>query len=156
MAYHGAMAARPDRLSSKPSYLTTQLARHVQRMVSEAFEEVDARGYHYRLLATIDEVGPTSQAELGRGADMDRSDVVAAVNELVAAGQVERAPDPADGRRNVISLTPAGRRQLRRLDRALERTQERFLEPLTSRDRERYTALVRALLDHHESTAAAG
>jgi DNA-binding MarR family transcriptional regulator len=150
------MRDRPDRLSSKPSYLTTQLARHVQRMVTDAFEEVGARGYHYRLLATLDEVGPTSQAELGRRADMDRSDVVAAVNELVAAGQVERAPDPADARRNVISLTPAGRRQLRRLDRALDRTQERFLEPLTARDRERYTALVRALLDHHESSAQTG
>lgn len=146
------MPARPDRLASKPSYLTTQLARHVQRMVSEAFDEVDARGYHYRLLAALDEVGPTSQADLGRRVDVDRSDVVAAVNELVAAGQVERAPDPADGRRNVISLTPAGRRQLRRLDGALDRTQERFLAPLSAADRKRYTALVRTLLAHHEST----
>jgi len=150
-----AVSDRPERLASKPSYLTTQLARHVQRMVSEAFEETGARGYHYRLLATLDEVGPTSQAELGRRADMDRSDVVAAVNELVAAGQVGRAPDPADARRNVISLTPAGRRQLQRLDRALERTQDRFLAPLTGRDRERYAALVRTLLDHHESITTA-
>lgn len=150
------MPDRPDRLSSKPSFLTTQLARHVQRMVSEAFEEVGARGYHYRLLATLDEVGPTSQAELGRRGDMDRSDVVAAVNELVSSGQVERAPDPTDARRNVISLTPAGRRQLRRLDRSLGRTQERFLAPLSADDRLRYTDLVRTLLDHHESTSPSG
>jgi DNA-binding MarR family transcriptional regulator len=145
------MPARPDRLTSKPSYLTTQLARHVQRMVGESFDEVGARGYHYRVLATLDEVGPTSQAELGRRGDMDRSDVVAVVNELVAAGQVERASDPLDARRNVISLTPAGRRQLRRLDRALDRTQERFLAPLSASDGERYTALVRQLLEHHEA-----
>jgi DNA-binding MarR family transcriptional regulator len=149
------MPDRPDRLASKPSFLTTQLARHVQRMVSEAFAEVGARGYHYRLLATLDEVGPTSQAELGRRGDVDRSDVVAALNELEGAGQVQRTPDPTDARRNVISLTAAGRRQLRRLDRVLDRTQQRFLEPLGAPDRERYTALVRTLLDHHESTSTA-
>lgn len=145
---------RPDRLSSKASYLTTQLTRHVQRIVGEAFADAGARGYHYRLLAALAEFGPMSQAELGRRVDVDRSDVVAAVNELAAAGQVERSPDPADGRRNVISLTAPGRRQLRRLDSALDRAQERFLAPLPAADRQRYMDLLTTLLAHHEEAAA--
>lgn len=150
------MAPRPERLSRKPSYLTTQLARHVHRLVGQAFESVGAKGYHYRLLASLDEFGPSSQADLGRSVAVDRSDVVAAVNELAAAGLVERTPDPADGRRNIVSMTAAGRRQLHRLDRALDRVQDDFLEPLSVADRRRYVGLIRTLLEHHEATGPDG
>jgi hypothetical protein len=39
---------------------------------------------------------------------MDRSDVVAAINELVSRGLADRSRDPADGRRNVITITRPG------------------------------------------------
>ena len=39
---------------------------------------------------------------------MNRSDVVTAVNELVAQGLVERTGDPADRRRNIVAMTAAG------------------------------------------------
>jgi DNA-binding MarR family transcriptional regulator len=44
----------------------------------------------------------------------DRSDVVAAITELAEQGSVERTPDPDDRRRNMVALTTAGDRQLRR------------------------------------------
>lgn len=143
------MARTPRRLNSKPTYLTTQLATYARRLVTEAFANADARGYHYRLLAALDEFGPESQAELGRGVSMDRSDVVAAVNELEALGQVERRLDRADGRRKIIHLTPVGRRQLRRLDRELARAQELFMAPLADDDRATYRAMLTTLLEHH-------
>jgi DNA-binding MarR family transcriptional regulator len=141
----------PDRLMAKPSYLTTQLAGHVRQLVGDAFAETGARGYHYRLLAALDQFGPSSQADLGRRVSVDRSDVVAAINELVDSGQVERSPDPLDGRRNIIRITAGGRRQLRSLDGALDRVQERFLAPLSATDRRNYERLVRTLLAHLES-----
>jgi DNA-binding MarR family transcriptional regulator len=145
------VADTPIRLSSKPTYLTTQLATYAARFVSEAFADADARSYHYRLLAALDEAGPQSQADLGRGVRIDRSDVVAAVNELVALGQVERTADPTDARRRIIHLTAAGRRQLRRLDRELARAQARFMEPLDDEEQTEYLALLTRLLEHHEA-----
>jgi MarR family len=50
----------------------------------------------YRLLAALEEFGPSSQADLGRRTSIDRSDVVAALNELADRGLVRRAPDPED------------------------------------------------------------
>lgn len=144
----------PQRLISKPTFLTTQVAAHARRFVTEAFGAAGARGYHYRLLAALEELGPASQADLGRRADMDRSDVVAAVNELVARGQVARAPDPSDGRRNVIDITTQGERQLRRLDRTLTQAQEKFMAPLPARDRAKYEALLKVLLAHHSRHGA--
>jgi DNA-binding MarR family transcriptional regulator len=67
---------------------------------------------------------------------------VAAVNELAERGLVERAPDPLDGRRNVVSLTPAGRRHLRTLDRQLAGIQDDLLAALSPAERRTLVALL--------------
>ncbi|MEE6307054.1 MarR family winged helix-turn-helix transcriptional regulator [Plantactinospora veratri] len=145
----------PARLASLPSWLLTQTARHAHRLVTEGFAEIDSRGYHYRLLLTLAEVGPTSQADLGRRSGIHLSDVVAAVNDLTDRQFVERSPDPTDRRRNVITLTPAGRRQLRRLDQRLTRIQDDLLAPLAPVERDQLTRLLTRLLEHHRSSPAA-
>lgn len=147
----GAMAP-PSRLSSLPSWRLTQLARHTQRLVSAGFADAGARGYHYRLLAALREFGPTSQAELGRWCAIDRSDVVAAINELAVAGYVSRSPDPVDRRRNIVEITPAGERQAARLDEAVDGVQDELLAPLSAAERRQLTALLGRLLDHHAPT----
>lgn len=140
----------PARLTVKPSWLLTQLALHAHRLASDSFGEVGARGYHYRILAALDEFGVASQAELGRRCNMDRSDVVAAINELAEQGFVERTPDPDDRRRNIVTLTAAGDGQLRRMDRALDKVQDDLLGPLPAEDRQTLTRLLARLLTHHQ------
>lgn len=141
--------ATPARLRGKPSWLMTQTALHAGRLVSEGLAAADARGYHYRLLAALEEFGPASQAALGRRTGIDRSYVVEAVNELAEKGLVERAGDPEDRRRNIITITPAGVRQLGRLDEVLAGIQEELLAPLSADEREELARLLRRVLDHH-------
>ncbi|GIF62906.1 hypothetical protein Ais01nite_09410 [Asanoa ishikariensis] len=145
----------PASWESLPSWLLTQTAGHAHRLVFDGFASVGARGYHYRLLATLAEFGPASQAALGRRSGIHVSDMVATINELADEGLVERAPDPADRRRNVISMTTAGKRQLRRLEKELAETQERLLEPLSTEERQRLTELLSTLLDHHNRRTGA-
>ncbi|WP_251096466.1 MarR family transcriptional regulator [Streptomyces sp. Caat 7-52] len=140
----------PERLAAKPSWLITQLAVHARRLVFDGFTAAGARGYHYRILAALDEFGAASQAELGRRCRMDRSDVVAAVGGLVEQGFVDKAPDPDHGRRNKVTLTRAGAQQLQRLDRALDRAQDDLLQPLSAEDREVLTRLLTRVLARHE------
>ncbi len=144
------MEETPARLAAKPSWLLTQLAVHAHRLSSDGFAEASARGYHYRILAALDEFGTASQAELGRRCNMDRSDVVAAINELAGQAFVERTPDPADRRRNMVSLTPKGVHQLQRLDQALDKAQDDLLAPLDPEDRQTLTRLLARLLIHHQ------
>ncbi|MET0234657.1 MAG: MarR family transcriptional regulator [Kibdelosporangium sp.] len=145
------MQETPGRLAAKPSWLLTQLAVHAHRLASDAFGEAGARGYHYRILAALDEFGVASQAELGRRCNMDRSDVVAAINEMAEHGFVERTPDPNDRRRNMVSLTKLGTRHLRRLDQALDEVQDDLLSPLPAEDRQTLTRLLTLLLEHHRA-----
>jgi MarR family transcriptional regulator, lower aerobic nicotinate degradation pathway regulator len=139
----------PARWERLPSWLLTQTAGHAHRLVADGFSAVDARGYHYRLLATLEDFGPASQAALGRRSGIHLSDMVAAINELADRELVERAPDPSDRRRNIISLTAAGKRHLRRLKKQLAKTQDELLAPLSPEERQRLTELLSRLLDHH-------
>jgi DNA-binding MarR family transcriptional regulator len=140
--------ATPARLRDKPSWLMTQTAMHAHRLVSEGLAAADARGYHYRLLAALEEFGPASQAALGRRTGIDRSYVVEAVNELADRGLVERARDPEDRRRNIITITPAGVRQLRRLDEVVAGIQDELLVSLSADERDELARLLRKVLEH--------
>jgi MarR family transcriptional regulator, lower aerobic nicotinate degradation pathway regulator len=139
----------PGVLLTTPSWLLTQTAMHAQRIISEAFAADNARGYHFRLLATLVEFGPASQAALGRHTGIDRSDIVASVNELAAAGYVERSPDPSDGRRNIITLTATGRRRHRQLGDLVATIQDEVFAPLSASERDTLAALLAKVLLHH-------
>ena len=119
------------------------------RLLTGKLATAGSRGYHYRLLAALQEFGPASQARLGRRTGMDRSDVVAAVNELVGRGLADRSPDPADGRRNIITITPAGTAHLRRLEELLDDVQNELLAPLSPAERQQLIRLLTRVLEHH-------
>jgi len=137
----------PARLKAKSTWLISQVAARSHGLLTERLAAAGARGYHYRLLAALAEFGPSSQASLGRRTRMDRSDVVAAVGELAAEGLVERAADPADRRRNVITLTPRGTARLERLDQVLAAVQDELLAPLSGAERAELARLLARLLD---------
>jgi len=140
----------PTALTQLPSWLLTQSAAQAHRVVTESFAAGGARAYHIRLLATLVEFGPASQAALGRRSSIDRSDVVAALNELEADGYVRRSPDPEDGRRNVITITTAGKRQYKRLTNLVGKAQEEIFAPLSAADRTRLTTILGKLLAYHQ------
>jgi MarR family transcriptional regulator, lower aerobic nicotinate degradation pathway regulator len=141
--------ARPAMLMAKPSWLISEVSRVAHPLLADRLATAGSRGYHYRLLAALAEFGPASQASLGRHTGMDRSDVAAAVSDLVGRGLAVRAPDPADRRRNVISITAAGTAHLRRLDELLADVQDELLAPLSPAERQQLTVLLNRILEHH-------
>ena len=143
--------ATPARLKEMPSWLLGRAATRAHRLVVEGLAAAGARGYHYRLLAALAEFGPASQAALGRRTGIDRSYVVEAVNELVDGGLVERARDPDDRRRNVVTITPAGAEQLRRLDEVLAGIQDELFAPLSANERAQLARLLARVLEHHSA-----
>jgi DNA-binding MarR family transcriptional regulator len=139
----------PSRLRSMPSWLLNQVALPAQRIVADVLGGVGARRPHYAVLAALEEFGPASQAALGRRCGIDRSDMVALVNELAATGRLERTRDPDDRRRNVIAITDAGREFLSDLGRLLQDAQNDLLAPLSPRERAELARLLEVILAHH-------
>lgn len=139
----------PTRLRNLPSWLINQSALRAQRLVTERFAAVHASRSQYALLCALDEYGPASQIDLGRRCGLDRSDVAAIVDELATNKLVERRTDQSDRRRNMITFTPAGRRQLKKLDRVADAIQDELLTALSQREREQLTKLLLLALDPH-------
>ncbi|MFI5860773.1 MarR family winged helix-turn-helix transcriptional regulator [Streptomyces sp. NPDC051546] len=142
-------SALPARLRELPSRLLSQASAHAARLVTEELSGADAHKWHYATLVALDEFGPASQAALSGRTGIHRSDLVAVINELAEGELVERTPDPADRRRNVITLTTAGRRRLRRLEQLLTAAQEELLSPLSAPEREQLVSLLGRLVAHH-------
>jgi DNA-binding MarR family transcriptional regulator len=101
------------------------------------------------VLVTLAEIGAASQAELSRCTGIYRSDMVAVLNELADIECIRREPDPADRRRNVITLTPTGHRRLERLDALITDAQREILAPLTPDQQAELTCLLIVLTEHH-------
>jgi DNA-binding MarR family transcriptional regulator len=137
----------PARIRELPTWLISRAYAQAHRLLGEGFAAAGVRGYHYRLLAALEETGPASQADLGRRTSIDRSDVVAALNELAERALIERSPDPHDRRRNIITITRAGTTTLRELDDVLAGVQEKLLAPLSAADRRQLVTLLLRLLE---------
>jgi DNA-binding MarR family transcriptional regulator len=144
----------PRRLWQLPSWLVSQVALQGQRLVGEGLAADGLRRYHFTVLVALDEDGPTSQAALGRRLSIDRSDMVAVINDLERDGLVARERDDDDRRRNLIRLTPAGERALRRLDARIDEAQTALLEPLSAKERNELKRLLTRVVEHHRLTAS--
>lgn len=137
----------PERMRDRPTWLISQAYARAAGLLQKGFAQGGdgLRGYHYRLLAALDELGPASQAALGRGTGIDRSDVTAALVDLEGRGLVRRDVNPDDRRRNVVSITPAGARRLEELDAVVGAIQERLLAPLSKDERRQFITLMRRI-----------
>jgi DNA-binding MarR family transcriptional regulator len=141
-------ALPPERLRRLPSWLVNHLAGRANRLVAARLGGPGLRT-DYALLASLHESGPASQAELGRRLGIDRSDMVAVVNRLEQQRLAVRQRDEHDRRRNEVTITPAGRRLLPKLEADVEQAQDDLLEPLSAGQRRQLIGLLQQLLDHH-------
>ena len=145
----------PARLQRLPSWLLNQAALHATRIVGEAFANAGVRRYHFSVLVALAEDGPASQADLGRRLWIDRSDMVAVLNDLERDGLVARVRDERDRRRNLVRLTPAGKRALGRLEARVEDAQAALLAPLSAAEREELLRLLARVVEHHGAITTA-
>lgn len=136
----------PARLRCKPSWLINRASARAHRLIKETMAAADGHPYHFAILAALDEFGPGSQVQIGQRCGIDQSDMHTMLNELVEQGHVARTPDPADRRRNLITLTAAGRRRLEDLDTTLTGVQHDILDALTATERDTLTVLLTRIL----------
>ncbi|MFI5716718.1 MarR family winged helix-turn-helix transcriptional regulator [Nocardia sp. NPDC051750] len=143
-----------SRLRSLPTRLINQTALLAERATEQALAGTGSRRYHFAVLTTLRDGGASSQAELGRRTGIDRSDIVAVLNDLVARGFVQRSADPDDRRRNIVTLADLGGEHLDELDRRLDGAQQDLLAALSAAERRTLVALLGRILDDHAGRSA--
>ncbi|MGY1736412.1 MarR family winged helix-turn-helix transcriptional regulator [Geodermatophilus sp. SYSU D00684] len=83
------------------------------RLARELHPDLD--GAAYGLLALLADAGPLRASDLVARLGLDKSTVSRQVASLVALGMVDREPDPADGRAQVLTPSPEGAARLARI-----------------------------------------
>lgn len=113
-------ADTPRSLDTRPGYVLVRTAMKVRQQYVDALSGTGLLPNQHVILSTLNEQGPGHQKEIAERARLDSGDIVAYLDGLEKNGCVERNRDPADRRRQIVSLTAAGARVLAAADIALD------------------------------------
>lgn len=142
----------PSRLRRLVSWQVSKIATLGTRL-TVAHMPLSARA-DFAVLAALDETGASSQIRLGRSLGLDRNDVNGIVTRLSELALVDRQIDQDDRRRNVVSITSAGRKRLEELEVHADAVQDELLTALTADERRQLSALLAKVLDGHSPQSA--
>jgi DNA-binding MarR family transcriptional regulator len=146
----------PYELVCSPAYLLKRLGWAIKDASVEAFEAAGESPYHYSVLAVLEESARETQATIADSLGYDRSWLVGLLDELEEKGLIERRRDPADRRRHLVTLQPAGKKKLAELRAISKGVEEEFLAPLDPEQRATLHQLLIQLAAHRDPRYAPG
>lgn len=129
------MTEAPPSLTALTTYLLSQVGKAARGRLAERLAAEGLRLWHMATLAALADFGPQSQRELGERLAVHASDMAKVVDDLAVGGLVERERDPADRRRVLVTLAPAGRRALNHQTAQALAVQDLVLAPLSPDER---------------------
>ncbi|MGW7679310.1 MarR family winged helix-turn-helix transcriptional regulator [Kribbella sp. NPDC054772] len=133
------------RLSDRVLWALGRASQQSQRLIRQHMAEAGVRTQHYHVLASLADDGEAAQATVADRIGFDRSDLVGLLDELEQLEFLARRVDPADRRRKIIAITPAGEQQLEAMDQLIYAAEADLLEPLTAAERKTLLSLLRRL-----------
>ncbi|MFB9516638.1 MarR family winged helix-turn-helix transcriptional regulator [Streptomyces purpureus] len=157
----GARSSGPPSLSMTPpsvldlnAYLMYAIGKGARRRLSDRLTAHNLRLWHLTVLAMVADLGPQMKTVLAARLDMNASDLVKIVNDLVKSDHLACDRDPEDRRRVVVRLTPAGRSFLAHLSADITSTDDDILAPLSAEERVTLASLLRRVHRHLEPAPA--
>jgi DNA-binding MarR family transcriptional regulator len=132
-------------LAGRLGYLLKHARERLGELTAEVLAPFGVTGRQVAVLIAVDDRVPLSQQEVARRLGVDRTTMVDLIDELEAKGLVQRRQDPADRRRNVVALTPAGTATLDGASSATRDAEQRFLAGLSGAQATAFRAALHAV-----------
>lgn len=139
----------PEELVASPLFLLKRLGMKAKDESLEAYAAAGVHPYHYAILATLAEGERETQGAIADALAYDRGQLVGLLDEMEEADLVERRRDPEDRRRQVVVMTPAGKKMLVKVRAVAQLLDDEFLAPLTAEQRKQLQKLLLALAVEH-------
>jgi DNA-binding MarR family transcriptional regulator len=146
---HRKASQYPAELLESPSFLLKKLGFKAKAKAMDAYEEIGANPYQYAVLVALSEDHHETQGALADALGYDRGQMVGILDELEEDGYVERRRDPDDRRRQLVSITPDGRKILTRLRALSRKLDDELFAPLSEDERARLHELLLKLGRQH-------
>lgn len=131
-------------------WLLSRASQGLSAELGEALREVGLSTRAHMVLEAA-AAGRHSQIEIARAVGLDKTTMVATIDELEREGLVERTRSPTDRRVHVVEVTAAGRRKLRDAASVMDTVRDDVLAHLPARQREAFVGALSALV--HERLA---
>jgi DNA-binding MarR family transcriptional regulator len=141
----------PRELVASPAFLLARLGVGLKTRAFKEFERVGFSPYHYSVLALLQEGACETQATIADALQLDRSMLVGILDTLEEKDLIERRRLATDRRRHLVSLTPAGKRQLARFRTIVQGIEDEFLAPLDAETRATLQATLLMLAENTDS-----
>jgi DNA-binding MarR family transcriptional regulator len=141
----------PAELSQFTGFLMNYLGTRSGRRFAAALEPFGLHPRHFGVMTVLDARPGTTQQDLADHSRVDRSSMVAVLDELEARGLAERRPDPADRRKRSIHLTGEGRAKLGQMRAVAREVGKESFAPLTDEERATLHHLLRKLAGFDET-----
>jgi len=147
-------AGPPQELLLSSAFLIKRLGMMIKDSSLAALEPTGLTPQHHAVLTLLDEGMRETQGEIADTLGYDRSHLVGLLDELEEKGYAERRRDPADRRRQLVSLTPAGKEALSELRAISKKVEKELLTPLDADERRTLHTLLLQLTAHHDPRCA--
>ena len=135
-----------DELHDDLGWLFARLARRMMDVERPALERHGLSMWGYVVLSGVATSPGRPQIAVAQGVGLDRTSMVAVLDELEAAGLVARTPDPADRRARLLAPTPRGERTLTAVRADIRALEDELLARLSPAARKALRPALRTLL----------
>jgi DNA-binding MarR family transcriptional regulator len=141
----------PAELGQFTGFLMNYLGTRSGRRFAAALEPFGLHPRHFGVMTVLDARPGTTQQDLADHSRVDRSSMVAVLDELEAEGLAERRTHPADRRKRCIHLTAKGEAKLREMRAVAREAGEQSFAALSDDERTTLHHLLRKLAGYEES-----
>jgi DNA-binding MarR family transcriptional regulator len=132
--------------SHRLGYLLKHAQLRYAQLTSAALAPIGLSPREWAALTCLDEQHGRSQREVADLLGVDRTTMVALVDQLQTKGLVKRHPQPDDRRKNTVSLTGKGRDAMQSGAGLIDDCERRFLAALSEPDARQLKDALLALL----------
>ena len=154
---HYELPPLPASLQRRLGAVLAWAAENAQEVADRALEPLGLNVKHFGVMTFLrhetepdPERGSLSQQAIGERLRIDRTTMVALIDELERAGYVKRERNPDDRRAYVIRLTAAGRRAHARAEKAVDEHALQFFGQISEPERQELHRLLARLIERPE------
>jgi DNA-binding MarR family transcriptional regulator len=140
-----------DPLTSRLGYLLKHAQQNFAEIGARALEPLGVTGRQLAVLVVLDAAEPLSQLEAAKELGVDRTTMVALVDELEDKGLVERRRSPDDRRKNIVELTALGMKTLTEGERLHQQAEKAFLADFTPIEADLFVRILKKLATDAEA-----